>query len=96
MDNNNNNQETNSNTNGFCINNALFIMQSMVTVFGLAFSSSMLYMGQPVEVYLPILTSIVGWWMPSPMNNKMPSSSSSNIQVRQIFRRGIHPDINHV
>ncbi len=44
----------------------LFSMQLVVSVAGLGLSVGMLVAGRDPAVYLPVLTSIVGYWLPAP------------------------------
>lgn len=44
----------------------LFGVQCAVSATMIAFSITQLARGQPTEVYLPVLTGAVGYWLPSP------------------------------
>jgi len=43
-----------------------FYMQVAVTGGVMVFSAAMLATGKPASVYLPVLTGVIGYWMPSP------------------------------
>ena len=53
----------------FIYNNALFCIQVLFSAIMIAFSITMLYIGKDASVYLPVLTSIIGFWLPSPIQN---------------------------
>lgn len=57
----------------FAPNTSLFGMQLLVSVVGLVVSTGMLFMGRDAAVYLPILTSIIGYWLPAP---KQPAAAA--------------------
>lgn len=44
----------------------LFIAQTAFSAIGVLFSISMLATGNDASIYLPILTGIIGYWVPSP------------------------------
>lgn len=58
---------------------SLFGVQCTVSATMIAFSITQLARGQPTEVYLPVLTGAVGYWLPSPK------------QGTQTFTRDLHP-----
>lgn len=64
----------------FFYNNSLFITQVGLSVFVIGFSAGMLIIGRPAEVYLPLITAIVGFFLPSPVNHKV--DFPSNLQRR--------------
>lgn len=45
----------------------MLIAQVLFSVGGLMFSGAMLIKGKDASVYLPVLTGILGAWMPSPI-----------------------------
>lgn len=51
---------------GFLYNNALFTIQVVFSALVMSFSITMLYIGKDPSIYLPVLTSIIGFWLPSP------------------------------
>lgn len=51
----------------------LFTMQLLVSVFGMALSAGMLAAGRDPAVYLPVLTSIIGYWLPAPKRPPAPA-----------------------
>ena len=79
-------EPTDYSLNKFLYNNALFIMQSLVSMFGLGFSAGMLIVGRDAATYLPILTSILFYWVPSPLNHKVEQPSGIP-QIREIISR---------
>lgn len=50
--------------------------QVAISCSSLAFAMFMLYMGKDPGVYLPIITGIVGCWLPSPQSIKASASTS--------------------
>lgn len=46
---------------------AVFSLQSIMSILGLAFAVTMIVKTEKDEVYVPVLTSIVGFWLPSPL-----------------------------
>ena len=48
----------------------VFGMQAGMSVMVAVFSISMLASGRAESVYLPVLTSIVGYWLPAPRYRK--------------------------
>ena len=46
-----------------------FIMQSCFSAIGMVFSAVMLLVGKEPSIYLPIFTSILFSWLPSPMSS---------------------------
>jgi hypothetical protein len=42
-------------------------MQSFISCTALSFAMFMLYIGKDPGIYLPIVTSIISYWMPSPI-----------------------------
>jgi hypothetical protein len=72
--------------NKFLYNNALFITQALVSFFGLGFSAAMLIQGRDTATYLPIMTSILFYWTPSPLNHKIEQPSGVP-QIREIISR---------
>lgn len=53
----------------------VFCVQLAVSVLGLALSTGMLIAGRDAAVYLPVLTSIVGYWLPAPRRNELPRNA---------------------
>lgn len=51
---------------------AVFRMQVGVSLVGLAVCAGMLAAGRDPAIYLPVLTSIVGYWLPSPSRTPSP------------------------
>lgn len=50
----------------------LFAMQLVVSLAGLGLGTAMLFMGKDPAVYLPVVTSIVGYWLPAPKRPPPP------------------------
>jgi hypothetical protein len=48
-----------------------FIVQVGITGTVTAFTITMLAMGKPEGVYLPVLTGILGYWLPAPEYSKL-------------------------
>jgi hypothetical protein len=70
----------------FLYNNSLFVAQIVFGLFGVSFSAAMLIKGNDPGIYLPVLTAILGWFFPSPLNHTF--ETPSNIQeARSIFNR---------
>lgn len=44
----------------------VFTIQLVVSMTGLVLSTGMLMAGRDPAVYLPVLTSIIGYWLPAP------------------------------
>lgn len=64
----------------FIAKHGLFLSQLFFSTVGMAFSIAMLVNDKDASVYLPILTTIVGVWIPSPMsrqNNQLAVMQSS-------------------
>lgn len=53
----------------------LFAMQLLVSAVGMGLSVVMLAMGRDPAVYLPVVTSIVGYWLPAPKRPDPPASA---------------------
>lgn len=50
----------------------VFVMQLAVSVVGMGLSVARLIMGGEAAVYLPVVTSIVGYWLPAPRRPPPP------------------------
>lgn len=46
---------------------AVFSLQSIMSILGLGFAVTMIAKTDQDEVYVPVMTSIVGFWLPSPL-----------------------------
>ena len=55
-----------------------FVMQSLVSATAMGFSIYMLLSGQSAGIYLPVVTGIVGFWLPSPASRTERSSANAN------------------
>lgn len=68
----------------------LFTMQLTVSAVGMALSATMLAMGRDPAVYLPVLTSIIGYWLPAPKRPPEPfplAPAESVASVNNNYRR---------
>jgi hypothetical protein len=93
MENNQNNVITDEyGARKFFYNNALFMSQCFFGVFGVGFSAAMLIIGRPPEVYLPVMTAILGWFMPSPLNHRLEQPSGIP-QIREILSRNFNINV---
>jgi hypothetical protein len=70
----------------FLYNNSLFVAQIIFGLFGVTFSAAMLIRGNDPGIYLPVLTAILGWFFPSPLNDKFDTPSNIQ-QLRELFVR---------
>lgn len=68
----------------FFYNNSLFVAQIVFGLFGVSFSAAMLIRGNDPGIYLPVLTAILGWFFPSPLNHKFETPSNLQ-QARELF-----------
>ena len=59
----------------FWYNNVLFLAQFIFSCFGIGFSAAMLLKGSDATIYLPILTSLLFLWVPSPASTKIPQGT---------------------
>lgn len=64
---------------------SLFAVQTMFSLIGVGFSVGMLVAGNDASIYLPILTGIIGYWVPSPGSNFKSKQSSNGVQTTQTF-----------
>lgn len=55
----------------------VFAVQTLVSLSSLTFSMYMLSQGQSPGLYLPVITAIIGYWIPSP-------TSASNKRVNPL------------
>lgn len=58
---------------------AVFRMQLLVSGAGMLLGVGMLFMGRDPAVYLPLVTSIIGYWLPAPQHpgDERPAPSSA-------------------
>jgi hypothetical protein len=59
----------------------LFKMQVGVSLTGLALGVGMLACGKDPAVYLPVVTSILGLWLPTPTQPVVPAAPQSSSSV---------------
>lgn len=62
---------------------ALFYAQLSISLFGMAFTGTLLVL-QPdqVNIYLPIFTSLLFAWIPSPISSKSIQTQLETIQTK--------------
>lgn len=63
------------------VTNYLFFAQMAITVFVLGFSATMVAITGDTAVYLPIMTSLIGYWFPSPIHQERPTELPSLQQI---------------
>jgi hypothetical protein len=69
----------------------VFVVQTLVSLSSLTFSMYMLSQGQSPGLYLPVITAIIGYWIPSPtsaskdkrVDSLSSPSPSEVVQVNQ-------------
>jgi hypothetical protein len=59
-----------------------FWAQVVFSAAGIGFSSAMLLRGSDASVYLPVFTSILFAWLPSPLSNFPPKAITPTSNVR--------------
>lgn len=64
-------QELISDRRNFNGRTSKFIVQVALTMSITAFTITMLALGKPEGVYLPVLTGLIGYWLPSPDTNQL-------------------------
>ena len=73
----------------YLYNNSLFLAQVFFALIGLSFSAAMLLSGNDPSIYLPVMTAILGWWFPSPLNHKFETPSNIR-EARNILSRTLN------
>ncbi len=68
---------------------AVFKVQLGVSVLGLVLSTTMLAAGKDPAVYLPVLTSIIGYWLPAPRRDLRAPASEASTQNSVAARPGL-------
>lgn len=71
----------------------LFSMQLLVSVTGMGLSVVMLAMGRDPAVYLPVLTSIVGYWLPAPRRPAAEPAPEDRASVASVNRGPVAHEI---
>lgn len=51
------------------VRGAVFGMQFVMSFMGLTFTMLMISTGRDADIYMPVMTSIVGYWLPSPVRS---------------------------
>jgi hypothetical protein len=82
-----NQPQSNMNAPNFWYNNALFLFQAFFSMMTIGFSAGMLIAGKDPSIYLPVLTSVTAFWLPSPINHKVPDMPSGIPQLQAVFTR---------
>ncbi len=54
--------------NSYITEHGLFLSQFFFSVIGVGFSITMLVLGNDPSIYLPIFSTIIGVWVPSPIS----------------------------
>ncbi len=77
-----------------------FFTQTSISVAVLLFCMGMLINGEKTEIYLPVLTGMVGYWLPQPSakNNtdeiSVPKSETQGVQeMRQRIEGNIYNNV---
>jgi hypothetical protein len=70
----------------YMYNNTVLLAQIVFSIFILSFTASMLYMGEPPSIYLPVMSATATYWMPSPLNHKLEQPSGIP-QVKKLLLR---------
>ena len=55
-----------------------FFTQTGISLSVMGFCMAMLATGEKTEIYLPVLTGIVGYWLPQPSAKRYGSENKSN------------------
>ncbi len=58
-------------------NDPVFKVQLGISVLGLVLSTAMLAAGRDPAIYLPVLTSIIGYWLPAPRRDRVQVTDTS-------------------
>ena len=58
---------------------AMFFMQFTMSFLGMSFSMFMITSGKQIDIYASILTSVVGYWLPSPV--RLVSTAGNNREM---------------
>lgn len=61
-----------------------FGMQLLVSVVGLGVSGGMLLMGRDPAIYLPVVTSIIGYWLPAPTRPRGDAAPAASADVEEV------------
>jgi hypothetical protein len=78
----------------FIYNNILFFVQTCFSLFGLIFTMTMLLKGGDASIYLPIFSSIITLWIPSPtqtLRSPIPQPIESFSPRSRVISRPITP-----
>lgn len=70
----------------------VFFTQSFIAFLTLGFSMYMIYIGKDPGIYLPIITGIIGYFMPQPNINKVTTSIQKPPELLR-YNRPIENDI---
>ena len=58
----------------------LFKVQTVFSAVTLTFCITMLSVGKDPSLYLPILTSLIGYWLPAPKYQKLVAQDTQDTQ----------------
>lgn len=61
-----------------------FVIQALFSFSVAGFAMGMLITEQPVEIYLPVLTGILGYWLPQPSLKDKRRQSSTDESVEPV------------
>ena len=75
-------------------NDKLFYTQLTMSIIGMIFTGTMLIMDKKTETYLPIFTSLLFCWMPSPYGTKSSAVSVHKIDTITDEEIKNHPKID--
>lgn len=62
----------------------IFAIQVALSAVGMGIGAGMLWAGRDPAVYLPIVTSIIGYWLPAPTPPPPPAHSSSKSSASSV------------
>jgi hypothetical protein len=69
--------------NNYISDHGLFLTQFFFSLIGITFSMSMLILGKDPSIYLPIFSTIIGVWVPSPMSKQREYQPLENVVVHE-------------
>lgn len=66
----------------FLYNNALLLIQTMISLLAISFCAAMLAIGRDPSIYLPVMTGCIGYFLPSPISHKVEQPSGMQLLTR--------------
>ena len=72
--------------NNYINDHGLFLSQFFFSLIGIGFSVTMIVLGNDPSIYLPIFSTIIGVWVPSPLS-KQRNNQSRNNELEEIVVR---------